>query len=327
MLALARILAIPDNNPDHIQMGISAPYHRALVARGGITKGGEKAKVSVLRKDFSKSYEKAGIKGDKPLPEKETVISSKSSTGEVVRVGDKIYKNDLLPNGKKTLEGEVYKELKGVDGIADGKVVKRNGKEQIEIPFYKNIISIDDIPKQDRTKVSNLVSENVDRINGAIAALSDAGYAYNDPLQFGFAKGKMDLIDFSNASKPTDKRRDVIEENYGALAQFYKDFGLEGQAKIVSDGIRMRSSLKSYEDDEDVNPFLDDAEQEKQRQVKRSGVKARNVYYSRNARAVQLRGIGQTEMDDDVKYIFSEKPLAKKDMEDWDIKPIFEQKK
>lgn len=67
MFDIERILAIPDDKPDHVQMGISARYHDALLERGGIRKDGIKAKASVLKKDFSKSKEKAIIKGDRPL--------------------------------------------------------------------------------------------------------------------------------------------------------------------------------------------------------------------------------------------------------------------
>jgi hypothetical protein len=56
---LDRILAIPDFD-DRPQMGLSRSGLAALVERGGITKDGTKAKSSVL--------ERAGIKGDRPLP-------------------------------------------------------------------------------------------------------------------------------------------------------------------------------------------------------------------------------------------------------------------
>ena len=81
MFDVSRILAIPEDNPDHVQCGISAANHRALVQdRGGIKLDGTKAKASLLKKDFSKSYEKAGfIKGDKKLSE-----SSPSNRGLAV---------------------------------------------------------------------------------------------------------------------------------------------------------------------------------------------------------------------------------------------------
>ena len=119
MFDVSRILAIPDDNPDHRQMGISAPYHRALVARGGITKDGEKAKASLLKKDFSKSYEKAGfIKGDKKLSE------AKGDRGLAI-----IDKKGFQSEGSaaKKIKAAIFGQSKG------GKVVKKKPQNIYEV--------------------------------------------------------------------------------------------------------------------------------------------------------------------------------------------------
>ena len=72
--------------------------------------------------------------------------------GDVVRKGDYVYKNTVNKDGTKTLEAEVYSALKGNDNILDGKLVKLNGVEKIKTPYSKNIVSIDTIPKEKKSK-------------------------------------------------------------------------------------------------------------------------------------------------------------------------------
>lgn len=75
MLVLERILAIPDQSIDYLQMGISGGERAALAARGFVRKDGTKAKDYMIRtiqkteKNKAKA-EKAIIKGDKKLPVK-----------------------------------------------------------------------------------------------------------------------------------------------------------------------------------------------------------------------------------------------------------------
>ena len=258
---------------------------------------------------------------------KTKVISSKSSTGAVTKTGDFIEKNLILPNGKKTLEGDVYQALKGVEGVANGEVVG----DKIRVPFYKNIISIDDIPKEKRYLVSHIVSKNMDRINGAVSALTNAGYTYGDPLQFGLNRdGQMDLLDFSNSQKPTDPRRvrDLESDNYNLLSNFYKQFGLDKQASIISKGIALKDLAKDYDqkDPEPNKDFIGD-QYDLLTELQKSGVKANNLYYTSNARSVQLKNIGQTESRDGIKYVVSESPLSKKEQESFELRPISEQNK
>ena len=72
MFDIDRILAIPDESVDYLQMGISGGERAALAARGFVRKDGTKAKDYMIRtiqkteKNKAKA-EKAIIKGDKPL--------------------------------------------------------------------------------------------------------------------------------------------------------------------------------------------------------------------------------------------------------------------
>ena len=75
MFDVDRILAIPDQSIDYLQMGISGGERAALAARGFVRKDGIKAKDYMIRtiqkteKNKAKA-EKAVIKGDKKLPVK-----------------------------------------------------------------------------------------------------------------------------------------------------------------------------------------------------------------------------------------------------------------
>ena len=265
------------------------------------------------------------------------IISTKTSTGVIYREGDYVYKPTTvtLNDGKtkqETKEAEVYEALKGVEGVADGEVVEKDGQKMIKVPYYDVIISTDDIPKEERHNATRTIRRNVERINKAVSALSNAGYSYSDPLQFGLKGGKMDLIDFSNANKPEDRYRDVIEENYTQLVMFYRDFGLDDIADIVAVGMGLRDLMNTYTkdmvDEGDVLLPENDRRLGILKELKRmSGdLQANNVYYSTNARMVQLKDIAQTEPIDGIKYVFSEKPLSEKDIDEWELKTIYEQK-
>jgi hypothetical protein len=233
-------------------------------------------------------------------------------------------------NGKTTDEGAVYKDLAGVVGIAPGKEVTRDGKKMIETPYYPVILSVDDVPKEKRSQAIGMISKNVVRIQNAIASLTNAGYSYSDPLQFGFNDGKLDLLDFSNANKPDkDDRRNVLEDNYGHLITFYRQFGLEKQADIIFTAMNLKRNLETFQgqSDEDVEPWLPSSDFELRKQAKRTNKSPNNIYYVSDGREVQLKDIGQTDKVNglDVKFVISEKPLSDKDIETWELKPIYTQ--
>jgi hypothetical protein len=262
--------------------------------------------------------------------DKEEVISSNTNMGIIFRVGDKVYKPTVNKQGKKTMEAEVYEALKDVPGIAPGKVVVRNDIEYIETPFYKTIISIDTVQKKDRGKYANIVYENSQLINSAISALTNAGFSYADPLQFGVNdKEQMELMDFSNASRGAEGPGvNLLEDNFALLRIFYQQFGAEKLGEIVSTGIRLKGTAKLYSsaDLKKGRTLLGKEEQETLRQIKQVGdIQPNNVYYTTNARFVQLkRTVAQTESIDGVKYIFSETPLTEKEIDEWELKKIYE---
>jgi hypothetical protein len=276
---------------------------------------------------------------NRPLPKtegiKREILSTKTNMGTIERVGDFVYKPTINKVGKETLEGEVYRTLKNVEGIAKGTTVKRNSKKEIKLPYYEKIISIDDVPKQERTNLASIIEPNIDRINKAVNELTNKNYNYSDPLQFGVTKdGKLELMDFSNVSKG-DKYFDTKTDNYQRLAQFYKEFGLEKQAKIIDEGMRVKGlsdlySLKDIANGDHLMPKEDIAiikQLKTPSKISDAGkeVNLENLYYTTNEKIGKTGELNyQTEPIDGVKYIFTEKPIAETRLNELGLKKIYE---
>jgi len=263
------------------------------------------------------------------------IICDNSSTGEIIRDGDKVYKNTTVvglspqpgAKGRPSLEAEVYNRLHGNQNILPGKLVTYDGVEKIETPYVENIVSLDDIPKDKRQYVgSSFVSKNLKAITEVINTLSNFGFSYNDLLQFACHENRLKLFDFSNVSRKDTK--EAIESNYCALSQFLRAFGLEGAASRISKGMMLWGILNRVSagksDIESELLFRDAEEAEEIRLLNSANVTPNNLYYVRNARMIQCSvRVGQTEIDaKGNKYIISEEPLSLTEMADWEIQPI-----
>lgn len=240
----------------------------------------------------------------------------KTSTG-AKDMGDYFLKPTTNKGGKPTLEAEVYQNMAGVKGIAKGTV----DAEGIKIPKYRDVISIDDIPKQDRAGITPLIQEDIPNIENTIRELSARGYAYNDPLQFGLGKDGLELMDFSNVSKHSPE--EALERNLDYLKSFYRDFGLGGRADTLNRAWRLQKLLSLK------NPIVPKELQAEVDAVKNfSGdIKPNNVYFSSNARPVNLPGkFGQTQTEiGKGKYVFTEEPLTPQQVSEWELQPIITQ--
>jgi len=266
------------------------------------------------------------------------IICKNSSTGEIIRDGNKVYKNTTVvglspqpgAKGRPSLEAEVYNRLHGNQNILPGKLVTYDGMEKIETPYVENIVSFDDIPKDKRQCVGgSIVNKNIKAITETINILSNLGFSYNDLLQLAYHENRLKLFDFSNVSRKDTK--EAIESNYCALSQFLRAFGLEGAANRISKGIMLWSLLNRVStgksDIEGELLFMDAKEAEEIRQLNAANITPNNLYFMRNARMVQgsVR-VAQTEIDaKGNKYIISEEPLSPKEMADWEIQPIYVQ--
>lgn len=264
------------------------------------------------------------VQQEQIVPPTKEVLSTKSSTGEVFAIGDKVYKNAVFPRtGNLTEESAIYDMLSSSNVISDGKLVEIDGKKYVETPRYEHVISIDTIAQNDRKSLSDLVYKNVDRINLAMQELINNNINYHDPLQFGLKDGKFYLIDFSNASIAKDDydKRYVMNDNFDYLSNFYNEFGLQKLGKIISTSQHLIGLItsepefrKGWYDDKYINAFNFPIE-----------INPNNIYYSTNARPIEVGGIIQSDPIDGVKYIYSETPIKKSVLDTWEIKKIYEQ--
>jgi hypothetical protein len=124
MLVLERILAIPDESVDYLQMGISGGERAALEKRGFVRKDGIKAKDYMIRtiQKTEKNKAKAGkaiIKGDKKLVNKPIEMAD-LKTAEVKGSVQQVPVGKYLVAGKADLD-HFNKHPKKVEwNISDG---------------------------------------------------------------------------------------------------------------------------------------------------------------------------------------------------------------
>lgn len=242
----------------------------------------------------------------------DAVLIGNGSTGDVSRVGDKVYKN------ASETESKIYSKIGGVNGVSIGET--ENGK--IVTPFYPHVVSVDTVEIKKRRNLSAVVKPNISRIVSAVTELSRIGYDYNDPIQIGLDRDrKSHLIDFSNASKVDDE--DAIVANLGHLSSFLSQFGLERH----SAGVSRISHLWSYVSDSEVRDFDSDSEESKDAGKIASSLsgKPRYAYYSFNAR--EIKGLPQSEYRDGIKAVFSETPLSDDVMSQWELHPAVHESK
>lgn len=162
MFDVSRILAIPELEPDKLQMGLSNTSW-AVVAATGKTKDGSPAKASVLKQerkgvsqqDIKRAAEKVGIKGDKPMSmaiaEKTGTKSAtlKPTTGNpetdrrYERLQNKKYKTAAEENALKMYESQMKADpSKFTEGDGVGfRVMVQGRSSQINRGFQ--IVSVD----------------------------------------------------------------------------------------------------------------------------------------------------------------------------------------
>lgn len=248
-------------------------------------------------------------------PQLSTPITE-GSTGPVHREGDEAVKT---ATGN---EGAIYALLNGVEGIAKG--YEADGK--IRTPFYRNVVSVDTIAPERRAQLRGLVAKNASRINRAVSALTNAGYDYNDPLQFGLSDAKtFDLMDFSNAMPAP--REDAIRNNLGHLSGFYKQFGAERVSNAVSQVADVLGYQRSMAEDADLFDFFGeniDGVDYRNLVDALNGAKAEYAYYATNARHIALKGIAQTGVVNGVNAVLSTRPLTENEISTWELTPVYE---
>ena len=264
-------------------------------------------------------YKTESILGNKPILgwEKTSTnavnVIGKGNSGDVTRIDNEVEKN---ATGN---EAKVYELLKGVEGVAKG--YEHDGK--IRLPFYEHIISIDTIPKDDRESLGSLVSKNKDRIISAVNSLTNIGYDYNDPLQFGMNKDQQfDLLDFSMAENNFPK--EVRNNNLNRLSSFFKQFGAEKIGKAISHVANVLTEQKFQAQYPDMAYTTHEGIDYPALTERLGGKVATHAYYATNARYIQLKdtGIAQTELVNGIKVILSNHAISESDIKQWEMTSV-----
>jgi hypothetical protein len=249
------------------------------------------------------------------------------NTGKVYSDGSEVVKSGRHPDGRETREGEFYKELAGVVGVAPG----RKDGDTIRLPHYQEVLSVDTVPDaRDRESMGTEVGKNRNRLLNAANAMGEAGIDYNDPLQVGFDDDyNAHVIDLSNAGKV--KPAVALRANIERVARFMKDFGAErtGDSILRAFGILNRAQL--FRSPEDARQRIEGRAKVGDRSAKHlldmgpekvAAAGAKYVYYATNPRPI-LRDVLQSEPDEDgVKYILSATPLDADTIRQYSLTPV-----
>ena len=262
------------------------------------------------------------------------VISDKSSTGTVYRIGDKVYKSATFKGGTaETKEATIYSLLSNSDVIGKGKRVVIDGKPYIEMPNYDYVISIDEIKAEDRDMYEPIIADNIDRMLQAVQELSNIGYDYSDPLQFGYneSTNKLYLIDFSNADiYEGDKTRNVVRDNYNRLERFLTDFGFNDLSKVISTTMRLKNLIEStdYDTLNEFSMFIPEEYRDIVINAKQQvgDMPPNNAYYARDRRPIGIGNSIVTDWKDGARYVYTETPLTDRQIKDWELKKVYEKK-
>ena len=138
--------------------------------------------------------------------------------GVVFREGDGAVKA-TYQRGQRTIEGEVYAEFGGTEGISPG---RQDGNE-IRTPVYENVVSKYTIRKPQRPLFGPLIAVNYELVERALWSLSRAGLSYGDALQFGVdGSQRLLLLDFSATTRIDPA--DAAAANAERLADLERDF-------------------------------------------------------------------------------------------------------
>lgn len=256
-------------------------------------------------------------------------VIGKGNSGEVYREGDMAVKPARRPDGTLTKEGEFYDELRGTEGIAPGRKVG----EEIHLPFYQEVLSVDTVPdERTRRSMGDVVGPNKNRLLNAANAMSERGIDYNDPLQVGYDdEYKAHVIDFSNAGRVP--HREALRANIERTARYLDDFGAGTAADHVLRSFGVYNFAQGLSGgspataERRVNALAEKgnrvAEHLKSIGAARlAGYDVAHVYYATNPRPV-LRDVLQSEPDrDGLKVIISNRPLDDDTIRQYSLTPV-----
>lgn len=243
------------------------------------------------------------------------VLSSGTNTGEVIKSGETVTKNI------KNQEADILQSLQGHPAIAPVSV--KDGK--IEMPYYKIVLDSDTMPKEKLSKGHTLLTEaDYDTINQfMLSDLIKAGYNYNDQLVYAKNTSKElgKILDFSNAMPISgeEEASNALLNNAMFARQFYEKIGATKEAKRISNVVGLLNDYDLAAIDFTDNQFAIDL-------YNQGNIQPNNVYTAVNARAVPMPVAGVQAYDGDYNYILTEEPLPPELIEEYELRPVFENK-
>ena len=290
--------------------------------KGEIDKNAEN-RTQISEKNAGNRKEFLDVKTDENVKK---ILSTQSHTGEVVKVGNEVYKNST---GN---EAKIYGELQNDEHFVSAKL-SEDGKKIIT-PYYKNIISVDTIEEKQRVSIGKMITnKDFKQMVEAIQILSNKGILYNDTLQFAYdskSTNKFKLFDFSNSEISTSSK--VYLENYYELSRFLNKFGRKNYANIVDEGISLISKIEVLQDKDTARMAIEFSENNKnllgdvQKQLENTAIIPTNIYYSLNARPIGIGNTIVTSKEDstaNVRYVLTDKVLSEKEMNEWELTPLY----
>jgi hypothetical protein len=181
---------------------------------------------------------------------------------------------------KEYSKNEFYylKMLHGVDGLHLDTITK-DGIQYIEMPAG-HVISIDTIPKNNRSYVRNIIVENIPFMIEQILLLNNLGIYYSDCLQWLYYNNRMYLIDFDAAFF---HKIDYNYNNYDLLINFLIAFDIN--SSYITESLHYLTLFKQT----DIEfTFYNESEKELYKKLNDPSMQKNHIYYAKNQRHIQI---------------------------------------
>jgi hypothetical protein len=174
-----------------------------------------------------------------------------------------------------------------------------------------NVISIDTIPKEKRnsTCIKNIIIKNIPFMLSQVSLLNNLGIYYSDAMQFLYVNDKMYLIDMDVSYMTTI---DYKYNNYDLLINFLSAFNID--STYITEALHYLWIFQQSD-----NNFLLQSDTDIYNKLHDDTIQAKNIYYSRNQRYVQINLKNLQITDDNGTYFITEHVLNSELANDWEL--------
>lgn len=170
------------------------------------------------------------------------------------------------------------KLLHGNTNLPIDSIMHKN-KHYITMP-EGHVISIDTIPKEDRSSLSHLITKNLPFMLEQISYLQNLNIYYSDMLQWLLYNNKMYLIDFDTAYLGVD----YDHNNFNLLTIFLSDFDVN--SSFITESLNY---LRLFQ--KGTNILTSPEETEIYNKYNNPTIKKNHIYYTYNRRHIQIKHI------------------------------------